>query len=141
MGLLSGFNVTLLEIEMLGQAARAAFSGHAIPNDWSVLTPQQLGVAPQYWDGLHFTNNGASAIVLQQGNAIIVSFRGTDSEEDFAYYPELLFGTYINWFEPLLTAIAAQPGDTHFLLERALVAAPSIRWPTSRPTSTLAECL
>src|SRR6266511_4154888 len=114
MGLLSGFNVTVLEIEILGQAARAAFSGAAIPNDWSVLTPQELGVAPQYWDGLYFTNNGASAIVLQQGNAIIVSFRGTDSEQDFAYYPELLFGTYINRFEPLLTAITAQEGALHF---------------------------
>ena len=115
MGFLSGFNITLPETEMLSQAARAAFSGAAIPNGWSVLTPQQLGVAPQYWDGLYFTNNGASAIVLQQGNAIVVSFRGTDSQQDFAYYPELLFGTYINRFEPLLTAIAAQaPGDTHF---------------------------
>jgi hypothetical protein len=27
MGLLSGFNITLPEIEILGQAARAAFSG------------------------------------------------------------------------------------------------------------------
>src|SRR6266540_3336541 len=115
MGLLSGFNVTLPEIEILGQAARAAFSGAAIPNGWSVLTPQQLGLAPQYWDGLYFTDNGASAIVLQQGNSIIVSFRGTDSTADSFYYPELLFGTYINRFQPLLTAIAAQaPGDTHF---------------------------
>jgi RTX calcium-binding nonapeptide repeat (4 copies) len=114
MGLLSGFNVTLLEIEMLGQAARAAFSGAAIPNDWRVLTPEYLGVAPQYWDGPYFTNNGASAIVLRQGNAIVVSFRGTDSDDDFAHYPELLFGTYINRFEPLLTAIAAQEGDLHF---------------------------
>jgi FG-GAP-like repeat/RTX calcium-binding nonapeptide repeat (4 copies) len=115
MGLLSGFNVTPVEIELLSQAARAAFSGAAIPNGWSVLTPQQLGVAPQYWDGLYFSNNGASAIVLQQGNTITVSFRGTDSEEDFAYYPELLFGTYINRFQPLLTAIAAQaPSDSHF---------------------------
>jgi Ca2+-binding RTX toxin-like protein len=115
MGLLSGFNITLPEIEMLGHAATAAFSGAAIPNGWSVLTPQQLGVAPRYWDGLYFTNNGASAIVLQQDNAIVVSFRGTDSEQDFAYYPELFFGTYINRFQPLLTAIAAQaPGDAHF---------------------------
>jgi hypothetical protein len=51
---------------------------------------------------------------LQKGNSIIVSFRGTDSDADFLYYPELLFGTYINRFEPLLTAIAAQPGDRHF---------------------------
>src|SRR6266540_3919896 len=114
MGLLSGFNVTLPEIEMLGQAARAAFSGDAIPKDWSVLTPEYLGVAPQYWDGPYFTNNGASAIVLQRGNDIVVSFRGTDSDDDFAHYPELLFGTYINRFEPLLTAIAAQEGDLHF---------------------------
>jgi Ca2+-binding RTX toxin-like protein len=115
MGLLSGFNITPPETDLLGQAARAAFSGAAIPNGWSVLTPQRLGVAPQYWDGIYFSNNGASAIVLQKGSSIVVAFRGTDSQEDFAYYPELLSGTYIDRFEPLLTAIAAQaPGDTHF---------------------------
>jgi hypothetical protein len=115
MGLLSSFNITITETEMLGQAARAAFSGGAIPNGWSVLTPQQLGAASQYWDGIYFSNNGASAIVLQQGNAVVVSFRGTDSQEDLAYYPELLLGTYINQFEPLLTAIAARaPSDSHF---------------------------
>src|SRR5947208_744118 len=79
------------------------------------ITPQQLGLPSQYWDGIYFSNNGASAIVLQQGNAIVVSFRGTDSQEDFAYYPELLSGTYINRFEPLLATIAAlAPGGTHF---------------------------
>jgi RTX calcium-binding nonapeptide repeat (4 copies) len=115
MGLLTGFNITLPETEMLGQAASAAYSGAAIPNGWSVLTPQQLGLPSQYWDGIYFSNNGASAIVLQQGNAIVVSFRGTDSQEDFAYYPELLSGTYINRFEPLLATIAAlAPGGTHF---------------------------
>jgi hypothetical protein len=96
-------------------AARAAFSGAATPNGWSVLIPKQLGVAPQYWDGIYFSNNGASAIVLQQGNAIAISFRGTDSQEDFAHYPELLLGTYINHFQPLLTAIATRASiDTHF---------------------------
>jgi Ca2+-binding RTX toxin-like protein len=115
MGLLTGFNITLAEVELLGQAARAAFSGGAIPSGWDVLTPQQLGVAPQYWDGLYFSNNGASAIVLQQGNDIIVSFRGTDSQQDFAYYPELLFGTYIDRFQPLLVAIAGPTfADKHF---------------------------
>jgi hypothetical protein len=43
MGLLSGFNITPPETDLLGQAARAAFSGAAIPNGWSVLTPQRLG--------------------------------------------------------------------------------------------------
>jgi RTX calcium-binding nonapeptide repeat (4 copies) len=52
---------------------------------------------------------------LQQGNAIVVAFRGTDSQEDFAYYPELLSGTYIDRFQPLLTAIAAPAlVDKHF---------------------------
>jgi hypothetical protein len=115
MGLLSSFDITIPETEMLGQAARAAFSGGAVPNGWSVLTPQQLGVASRYWDGIYFSNNGASAIALQQGNAIVVSFRGTDSQEDFAYYPELLLGTYIDQFEPLLTEIAARaPSDKRF---------------------------
>jgi hypothetical protein len=115
MGLLSGFNITLSETDMLGEAARAAFSGAAIPKDWIVLTPQRLGLPSQYWDGNYFANNGASAIVLQQGDAIVISFRGTDSQEDFAYYPELLTGTYIDRFQPLLTAIAAQaPPGTHF---------------------------
>jgi hypothetical protein len=107
MSLLSGFNVTLPQVSLLGQAALAAFAGGAVPAGWIVITPQQLGVPSQYWDGNYFTNNGASAIVLQQGSTWIVSFRGTDGFDDVLRYPELLFGTYINHFQPLLNAIAA----------------------------------
>ena len=67
MALLSGFGVTLGEVGLLGQAAMAAFAGGAIPVGWSVVSPQQLGVAPPFQDGIYFTNSGASAIVLQQG--------------------------------------------------------------------------
>ena len=111
MSLLSGFNVTLPEVDLLGQAARAAFAGGAVPAGWNVITPQQLGVPPQYWDGIYFTNNGASAIVLQQGSTWIVSFRGTDGSDDILRYPELLFGTYINHFQPLLNAVASHAPD------------------------------
>jgi hypothetical protein len=115
MSLLSGFNVDLPEVELLGEAAIAAFAGGAIPADWNVITPQQLGVAPQYWDGNYFTNNGASAIVLQQGSTWIVSFRGTDGSNDILQYPELLLGTYINHFQPLLNAVASHaPAGTSF---------------------------
>lgn len=107
MSLLSGFNVTLPQVSLLGQAAMAAFAGRPIPTGWTVVTPQQLGVPSEYWDGNYFTNNGASAIVLQQGSTWIVAFRGTDGFEDVLRYPELVFGTYINHFEPLLNAIAA----------------------------------
>src|SRR5262245_52038115 len=99
MSLLSGFSVTLPEVELLGEAARAAFAGGAIPAGWNVITPQQLGISSQYWDGNYFTNNGASAIVLQQGSAWIVSFRGTDGSNDILHDPELVFGTYINNFQ------------------------------------------
>ena len=52
MSLLSGFNVTLPETEMLGQAARAAFSGATIPNGWSVLstTATRAGSAILGWN-------------------------------------------------------------------------------------------
>jgi hypothetical protein len=111
MSLLSGFNVALPEVDLLGQAARAAFAGGAVPAGWNVITPQQLGVPPQYWDGIYFTNNGASAIVLQQGSTWIVSFRGTDGSDDILQYPELVFGTYINNFQPLLNAVASNAPD------------------------------
>jgi Ca2+-binding RTX toxin-like protein len=111
MSLLSGFNVTLPEVRLLGEAAMAAFVGGAIPAGWDVITPQQLGVPPQYWDGNYFTNNGASAIVLQQGTTWIVSFRGTDGPADILGYPELSLGTYINHFQPLLNAVALNAPD------------------------------
>ena len=115
MSLLSGFNVTLPQVGLLGEAAMAAFAGGVVPAGWNVITPQQLGVPPQYWDGNYFTNHGASAIVLQQGNAWIVSFRGTDGSDDILSYPELVLGTYINQFQPLLNAVASNaPNGTNF---------------------------
>src|SRR5262249_12721109 len=106
---------TLPEVELLGAAAVAAFAGGAIPAGWNVITPQQLGVPSQYWDGNYFTNNGASAIVLQQGSTWIVSFRGTDGSNDVLQYPELLFGPYIHPFQPLLNAVALDaPAGTSF---------------------------
>jgi Ca2+-binding RTX toxin-like protein len=115
MSLLSGFNVTLPQVGLLGQAALAAFSGGAIPAGWTVITPQQLGVAAQFQDGNYFTNGGASAIVLQQGSTWIISFRGTDGAGDVLHYAELLDGTYINHFQPLLNAVVASaPVGTHF---------------------------
>ena len=115
MSLLSGFNVTLPEVGLLGQAALAAFSGGVVPAGWNVITPQQLGVAAQFQDGVYFTNNGASAIVLQQGGTWIVSFRGTDGANDVVRYPQLDDGSYINNFQPLLNAVlASAPVGTRF---------------------------
>jgi Ca2+-binding RTX toxin-like protein len=80
-----------------------------------VVTPAQLGVPSQFWDGPYFTNSGASAIVLNQDNSWIVSFRGTDGADDVAHYLELATGSYINYFNPLLNSIAAvAPAGTSF---------------------------
>ena len=63
----------------------------------------------------HFANNGASAIVLQQGSNWIVAFRGTDGWNDILQYPGLVFVSCINHFQPLLSAVASNaPNGTNF---------------------------
>ncbi len=109
MSLLTGFNTSLDEVGLLGQASQAAFVGGIIPPGWTVLTPAQLGLGSQYTDGIYFTDptSGASAIVLQQGSNYIVAFRGTDGLSDTLHYPELLTGTYIHHYDALLYALSA----------------------------------
>jgi RTX calcium-binding nonapeptide repeat (4 copies) len=62
-----------------------------------------------YSDGIYFTDptSGASAIVLQQDSSYIVAFRGTDGQNDIQHYPQLLTGTYIHNYDPLLNALSA----------------------------------
>ena len=113
MSLLTGFNISLDKVGLLGQASQAAFVGGNIPAGWNVVTPAQLGLGSQYSDGIYFTDptSRASAIVLQQGSSYIVAFRGTDDPIDTLYYPELLTGTYIHHYDPLLNGlIATAPG-------------------------------
>ena len=117
MSLLSGFNVSIDEVRLMGEASHAAFVTGPIPAGWTVVTPQQLGVPASFWDGNYFTDlgSGASAIVLRQGNTTIVAFRGTDGGADAAHFPELASGTYINHFQPLLAAVAANsPAGSSF---------------------------
>ena len=115
MALLSGFNVAGSDINILGQASLAAFRDGSVLNGFSVVTPDQLGVADRFRDGNYFTNNGASAIVLQRGNEWIVAFCGTDGRDDIAQYPQLVSRAYIEHFRPLLSAVASNaPGDTRF---------------------------
>jgi Ca2+-binding RTX toxin-like protein len=117
MSLLTGFNVTLPQVNLLAQAAIASFAGAPVPSGWNIVTPAQLGLPSKYWDGPYFTDpdSGASAIVLQQGTNYIVSFRGTDGSSDIVHYPELVTNTYINHFQPLLSALSASaPAGSSF---------------------------
>ncbi|MCB8837125.1 calcium-binding protein [Aurantimonas sp. VKM B-3413] len=107
MSIVSGFPVSLPQVELLGRAAIASFAGGAIPEGWSVVMPETLGVDQAYRDGPYFTNDGASAIVLQQGDSFIISFRGTDDSVDPYFFPQLATGDYIDNFDPLLGALAA----------------------------------
>ncbi|WP_406858167.1 DUF4214 domain-containing protein [Alsobacter sp. KACC 23698] len=121
MALLTGFNVTLPEVELMVQASLAAFTDGSVPAGWSVVSPQNL-VPARYWDGNYFSNDGASAIVLKQGNSWIISFRGTDSSADVAKYPELVAQTYLDNFKPLLVAVAtnAAPSDQIYVTGASL---------------------
>src|SRR5437867_4453889 len=112
MSLLTGFNISPDEVGLLGQASAAAFVGGSIPAGWTVVTPAQLGLGSQYSDGIYFTdpNSGASAIVLKQGTSYIVAFRGTDDQNDTLHYPELLTGTYIHHYDPLLNRLSTIAG-------------------------------
>ena len=117
MAFLTGFNITLDELELLGEGALAAFAGKPVPAGWTVLKPVTLGLGAQYRDGDYYTdgNSGATAIVLQQGNEFIVAFRGSDGSNDIQRYPELFDGSYIDHFKPLLDALKAQaPAGAHF---------------------------
>ena len=109
MSLLTGFNISLADVGLLAQASQAAFAGGTIPAGWAVVTPAQLGLGSQYSDGIYFTDptSGASAIVLQQGSRYIVAFRGTDDSSDVLFYQDLLTGTYIHHYDPLLSALSA----------------------------------
>jgi Ca2+-binding RTX toxin-like protein len=102
---LSGSSINLAQAELLGLGAVAAFDGAPVPAGWTIVTPAALGVAAQYRDGNYFTDDGASAVVLRNGSDYIVAFRGTDDGVDVYNYPELLFGTYINHYAPLLDAL------------------------------------
>jgi hypothetical protein len=108
--LLTGFNISLDEVGLLEQASQAAFAGGSIPAGWNVVTPAQLGLGPQYSDGIYFTDptSRASAIVLQQGSNYIVAFRGTDDSTDTQYFPELATGAYIHHYDPLLNGLIAK---------------------------------
>ena len=108
MSLLTGFNISLDEVGLLGQASQAAFGG-IIPAGWTVVIPARLGLGSQYSDGIYFTDptSGASAIVLQKGFSYIVAFRGTDDQNDILHYPELLTGTYIHHYDPLLSTLSS----------------------------------
>jgi RTX calcium-binding nonapeptide repeat (4 copies) len=111
MSLLTGFNISLNEVALLGQASQAAFIGGTIPTGWKVVTPDALGLGSQYSDGNYFTDptSDASAIVLQRGpSSYIVAFRGADDPIDILHNPELLTGSYIHHYDPLLNALSAR---------------------------------
>ncbi len=95
MSFLPNSNFTMGEVDLLAQAAQAAYAGNPLPDGWTVVTPAQLGLAAGYQDGNYFRADlfgSASAIVLRHNNQYILSFRGTDHiTTDGPYYPELFF--------------------------------------------------
>ena len=71
MAFLSGFNVSLAQVDVLGRASLAAFSGAPVPSGWTVVTPASLGLGSQYRDGNYYKDGdtGASAYFARLASA------------------------------------------------------------------------
>ena len=92
------------EFVTLLHAANAAF-GKAAPNGWTQLKMSDLGIK-QNGDTYTSPNNRGKAIVLEQGDQLIVAFRGTDKLNDIKdYYDISAVKSYSKQFDKLLEAV------------------------------------
>ena len=92
--------------------AEAAYGGVRAAG-WHYVDLEDIGVPDRYIDetGHFFVNGEAAACVLTNDEGrVVVSFRGKDSPADWNDFPKVEDGTYIDYFMPLLLAVA---GDLH----------------------------
>ena len=108
-GPFAAYGLDFNQISLMGAATLAAFAGAPIPAGWSVVTP-----AHSAWPRAIRMATTSPILrptrmpsCLRQGNDYIISFRGTDNAIDVGSYPGLFFGYYIDYFSPLLSAIAS----------------------------------
>ena len=117
MSLLSPYNVSLSDVQLLAQASGTAFAGPA-PDGWRIY---------QTFDSWY---TGASATVLTDDKgSYILAFRGTDDPFDVVANPLLTTGDYIYLFDGLLRSLPR--GASTMSRARAWAAAPQTTWPTS----------
>lgn len=103
-------NRSYAEFVTLLQAANTAF-GKAAPDGWTQLKMSDLGIG-QNGDTFTSPNNRGKAVVLEQGDQLIVAFRGTDKLNDIEdYYDISIVKSYSKQFAKLLDAVKEYQAD------------------------------
>ena len=113
-----------VKVSDLVELAAASYPGREPLAGWTALTGAQIGFEESRsngsFDGTTFSRApvvnpplawaGASAQVFRNGDALTVSFRGTDGglarPLDIAAYPSTVLGSYVNAFDGPLAAVA-----------------------------------
>jgi Ca2+-binding RTX toxin-like protein len=106
------------DVSLAATFASAAYKEYRslVPAGWTVLSQDDLDLASGYFGvGGYFNgSSGASALVLTNGDQIVISFRGSDDGADQLAYLTLGGNDYIRNFAPLLDAVteylASHPG-------------------------------
>ena len=97
------------DVVLASTLASAAYKDNRLlASDWSALTTELGTLASGRFDEAGYFNgsSGAAAIVLRNGNQLVISFRGTDDSADRLQYLSLGGNSYINLFSPLLDAVS-----------------------------------
>lgn len=113
MGLFGHFSY--LEFSNAMRTSVFAFNKGKPPAGFEPVRLHDLGIDQQ---GIFFTspNGRGKAVVVSDGNELIVGFRGTDKSNDIRDYDNISFAkNYVRQFEPLLRKVAdyARDNDLH----------------------------
>jgi hypothetical protein len=101
---------SLAEFAVILRAANAAF-GKVAPDGWDQLAMSELGI-DQGGDIFTSRNGRGKAIVLEQGDQLIVAFRGTDKWSDLKDYDNISIAKgYSRQFDKLLEKVANYQAD------------------------------
>ena len=101
--------ISAKDVVLASTLASAAYKDNRLlASEWSALTTELGTLASGRFDEAGYFNgsSGASAIVLRNGNQLVISFRGTDDSADRLQYLSLGGNSYINLFSPLLDAVS-----------------------------------
>ncbi|XWN31822.1 MAG: hypothetical protein ROR55_01515 [Devosia sp.] len=116
MGLFAFGDLQAEDVATLAELADSAYANEDAPTGWTTLLADDIGFEGSTTRGSfqgNYYETGLSsgftgfARVLQDGDTLTISFRGTDSVADYLLYPEILnFDSYVKNFAPLLEAVA-----------------------------------
>ncbi|MEM8852281.1 MAG: hypothetical protein AAGD34_01195 [Pseudomonadota bacterium] len=116
MGLFAFGDLQADEVVTLAELADSAYANEDAPAGWTTLLADDLGFEGSTtrgsFQGNYYETGLSSAFlgyarVLQNGDSLTISFRGTDSVADYILYPEIInFDSFVKNFAPLLESVS-----------------------------------